>query len=202
MAEESAELSPLELATELTVAWLSNPNTRASAEDVPTFLERIHTAVSQLNSSSAVQGEAEEEQEFTAAVTARKSLSSPEHIISMIDGKPYKSLKRHLSAHGLTPAQYRERYGLKTDYPMVAPAYAEKRRELAKQIGLGRKPGEKRAKTKQAAASHAKTVEPSQVKAAAPSKSATLTKKPANRKPTRKKLGVQFDSVGAGETNE
>jgi predicted transcriptional regulator len=61
-------------------------------------------------------------------------------IISIIDGKPYKSLKRHLSTHGLTPEQYRERYGLKSDYPMVAESYAEKRRPIAKQLGLGRKP--------------------------------------------------------------
>src|SRR5687767_6209990 len=128
MADETAEFSPLELATELTVAWLSNPNTRASAEDVPLFLERMHGAVSQLSSNGGVQEQAEPEQEYTPAVTARKSLWSPEHIISMIDGKPYKALKRHLSGHGLTPAQYRERFGLKPDYPMVAASYAEKRR--------------------------------------------------------------------------
>lgn len=58
----------------------------------------------------------------------------------MINGKPYKSLKRHLRTHGLTPAEYRTRYGLKPDYPMVAPSYAELRRGLAKKIGLGRKP--------------------------------------------------------------
>jgi predicted transcriptional regulator len=57
-----------------------------------------------------------------------------------VDGKPYKSLRRHLSKHGLTPEDYRKRYGLKPDYPMVAPAYAEQRREMAKKIGLGRKP--------------------------------------------------------------
>jgi predicted transcriptional regulator len=78
-------------------------------------------------------------------VTVRKSLSSPDHIISLIDGKPYKTLRRHLSRHGMTPEQYRERYGLKADYPMVAPAYAERRRDLAKKIGLGRKPGQKTA---------------------------------------------------------
>jgi len=59
--------------------------------------------------------------------------------LSLIDGKPYKALKRHLRNHGLTPAEYRERFGLKADYPMVAPGYAEKRRDLAKAIGLGRK---------------------------------------------------------------
>ena len=74
------------------------------------------------------------------AVTVRKSLSSAKHIISMIDGKPYRTLRLHLAAHGLTPDEYRERYNLKPDYPMVAPAYSEVRRALAQKNGLGRKP--------------------------------------------------------------
>jgi predicted transcriptional regulator len=92
----------------------------------------------------AAGAEAEPSQEHTPAVTARKSLASPDHIISMIDGKPYKTLRRHLSGHGLTPEEYRERYSLKSDYPMVAPTYSEARRAMAKKIGLGRKPGAKR----------------------------------------------------------
>lgn len=80
--------------------------------------------------------------EYVPAVSARASLSSRDHILSMIDGRPYKSLKRHLSTHGLTPAEYRERYGLPKDYPMVAPSYSERRREVAKRLGLGRKRGE------------------------------------------------------------
>jgi len=75
-------------------------------------------------------------------VTARKSLASPDHIISMIDGKPYKTLRRHLATNGMTPVEYRERYGLKADYPIVAPTYSEARRTIAKGIGLGRKPGQ------------------------------------------------------------
>lgn len=78
---------------------------------------------------------------YTPAVTARKSLANPDVIISMIDGKPYKTLRRHLATHGMTPHQYRERYGLKADYPMVAPTYSDTRRAMAKKIGLGRKPG-------------------------------------------------------------
>jgi predicted transcriptional regulator len=130
------------LATELTIAWLSNGNTRASAEEVPDFLTKMHQAVSSLSNSPAVEAEPAQP-EYVPAVTARKSLASPEHIVSMIDGKPYKSLKRHLGTHGMTPAEYRQRYGLKAEYPMVAPAYAETRRALAKKIGLGRKPGQK-----------------------------------------------------------
>jgi len=70
----------------------------------------------------------------------RKSIASENHLISLIDGKPYKTLKRHLARHGLTPELYRERYNLKPDYPMVAASYAEMRRGMAQKIGLGRKP--------------------------------------------------------------
>ena len=66
-----------------------------------------------------------------------------DHVISLIDGKPYRTLRRHLSTHGLTPEDYRRRYGLKADYPMVAEAYSESRRAMAKVIGLGRKAGQK-----------------------------------------------------------
>lgn len=143
MNDNAAETSSVELATELTIAWLANPNTRVSPDDVPNFLQSMHTAVSNLSAgASSAEADVPEQEQFTPAVTARKSLSSPDHIISMIDGKPYKSLKRHLSRHGLTPAQYRERYGLKSDYPMVSENYSQVRRDMAKKIGLGRKPKE------------------------------------------------------------
>ena len=133
--------NPVELATELTIAWLSNANTRANAEEVPAFLARMHDAVNALASSGAPEPEepAPAPTDYTPAVSARKSLASKEHIISMIDGKPYKTLRRHLSSNGLTPEQYRERYKLKPDYPMVAENYSSHRREMAKKIGLGRK---------------------------------------------------------------
>lgn len=73
------------------------------------------------------------------AVSVRASLK-PDRLISMIDGKPYRMLKRHLALNGYTPQSYRAAFGLAADYPMVAPEYAERRRELAHQIGLGRKP--------------------------------------------------------------
>jgi predicted transcriptional regulator len=143
MPEESSASDHLELATELAVAWLSNPNTRASAEEVPAFLERMHGALKSLGAPTAQAEDEAPAQQYTPAVTPRRSLASKDHIVSMIDGKPYKTLKRHLAGHGLTPAQYRERYVLKADYPMVAENYAEMRRGLAKKIGLGRKPGQK-----------------------------------------------------------
>ncbi|RST31328.1 transcriptional regulator [Sphingomonas ginkgonis] len=139
MADEQS-FDAVELATELTIAWLSNPNNRAHASEVPAVLQTMHKAVQDLCGAPTTPSEqAGDKRDYTPAVTARRSLASPDHIISMIDGKPYKTLKRHLSTHGLTPVQYRERYGLKPDYPMVAPTYSAKRRETAHQIGLGRK---------------------------------------------------------------
>lgn len=73
------------------------------------------------------------------AVPVKKSVT-PDHIISLEDGRPYKSLKRHLKGRGMTPADYRAKWGLAADYPMVAPNYAKARSELARSFGLGRRP--------------------------------------------------------------
>lgn len=137
---DNAAPSTVELATELTVAWLGNHNTRISAEEVPAFMRSMYDALTRLATPTGA--EAEPAEEHVAAVTVHKSLASPDHIISMIDGKPYKTLRRHLSTRGLTPEEYRARYNLKPDYPMVAPTYSEARRTMAKSIGLGRKPGQ------------------------------------------------------------
>lgn len=142
MAEENAQSNALDLATELTIAWLGNANTNASADDVPAFLQKIYGLLNSLESSQDSE-EQPEEAEYTPAVSVRKSLASKDHIISLIDGKPYKTLKRHLAGQGLTPDEYRQRYGLKPDYPMVSENYSQARREMAKKIGLGRKPGQK-----------------------------------------------------------
>lgn len=130
------------LAAELTAAWLANPNTRPEADAVPAFLASMHAALVKLDAPAEgdQRPEAPTEAEYPPATTARKSLASPDQIISMIDGKPYRTLRRHLSSNGLTPEEYRARYNLKSDYPMVAPAYSEARRAMAKRIGLGRKP--------------------------------------------------------------
>jgi predicted transcriptional regulator len=136
------EINAIELAAELTAAWLANPNTRTNADDVPAFLVSMHTAVLQLSGGSAPVEPEEPATTYEPAVTARKSLANPDVIISMIDGKPYKTLRRHLAGNGLTPEEYRARYNLKADYPMVAPTYSEARRDMAKRIGLGRKPGQ------------------------------------------------------------
>jgi predicted transcriptional regulator len=138
LVDELSSFHPIKLATELTIAWLSNPNTRASLDEVPDFLSRIHEAVVSLGSENIGESAADR-QNYVPATTVRRSLASNEHLISLIDGKPYKTLRRHLSGHGLTPDQYRERYNLKADYPMVAPSYSEVRRAMAKKIGLGQK---------------------------------------------------------------
>jgi predicted transcriptional regulator len=149
MSEEKAQLeqsiNPVELAAELTAAWLSNANTRTTAEDVPAFMKAMHQTIIELGAPTE-KGRAVEEsatEEFTPAVSVRKSLANADFLISLIDGKPYKTLTRHLATNGLTPDEYRSRYGLKKDYPMTAPNYSARRRELAKNIGLGRKPGQK-----------------------------------------------------------
>lgn len=141
MSDEN--LNAVELATELTIAWLGNQNNRVIAEDVPAFLRTMHSTINELSSGSipetAKEASEAEAEVFIPAVSVRKSLASKDHIISMIDGKPYKSLRRHLSANGLTPEEYRTRYDLKSDYPMVSESYSEQRRALAHQIGLGSK---------------------------------------------------------------
>ncbi|WP_294336287.1 MucR family transcriptional regulator [uncultured Sphingomonas sp.] len=130
-----------ELATELTIAWLSNPSTRAGVDEVKAFLSSMNKAVADLSAPSAPAVE-ETEKAYEPAVSVRKSLANPDFIVSLIDGKPYRTLKRHLSGNGLTPAEYRQRYGLKADYPMTAPSYSDARKAMAKKIGLGRKPGQ------------------------------------------------------------
>lgn len=130
--------SNIELAADLTAAWLSNANTRANADDVPAFFLAAHAAVAGLATPApATPAEDKQEPDYTPAVSARKSLADPDRIVSMIDGKAYSSLRRHLKANGLTPDQYRQRYGLKADYPMVAPGYSKARSEAAKRLGLG-----------------------------------------------------------------
>lgn len=142
MADE-IQPSLTELTVDLLAAFVSN-NT-VGAKDLPGLIATTHAALAALDGPTAApEAPAAAEEEFTPAVSIRKSLGKREHILSMIDGKPYKTLKRHLATHGMTPADYRARYKLPADYPMVAPAYSEARRETAKRLGLGRKPGMKR----------------------------------------------------------
>jgi predicted transcriptional regulator len=142
MADTDSRSDLTELTVDLLSAFVSNNSTRA--DDLPRLIAETHAALAALSASGqgAPANVEEPAEEFTPAVSVRKSLGSREHIISMIDGKPYRSLKRHLASRGLTPDQYRARYGLPPTYPMIAPAYSEQRREVAKRLGLGRKRGE------------------------------------------------------------
>lgn len=97
----------------------------------------IHTTKAALTEEE--QPAVPQEPQYIPAISVNTSLASRGHIISLIDGRPYKSLKRHLSTHGLTPADYRDRYNLPGSYPMVMPGYLEQRRQVAKQLGLGLK---------------------------------------------------------------
>ena len=160
MSEDPTGTNAVELATELTIAWLSNPNTRASGEDVPAFLRTMHDAVTNLSTTTAEAPVEDTQTDYAPAVSVRKSLASKDHLISLIDGKPYKTLRRHLAGHGLTPDDYRARYGLKPDYPMVAESYSQARRDMAKKIGLGRKPGQRRGAAAESAPADAPTPAP------------------------------------------
>lgn len=125
--------------TTLTVQLLSAfvSNNSLPAEGLPDLIKSTRTALT--TAPEATDG-APARETYAPAVSVRKSLSSPDHIISLIDGKPYKTLKRHLTTHGLTADQYRERYNLPGSYPLVAPNYSEARRAVAAKLGLGRRP--------------------------------------------------------------
>jgi predicted transcriptional regulator len=120
----------IELAADIVSAFVSKNSVPVA--ELPALIASVHGALQ--NVGSPVQ--APEAPTYQPAVPVKKSIT-PDAIISLIDGKPYKSLKRHLTGHGLTPDQYRERYGLPRDYPLVAASYAARRSEVAKSAGLG-----------------------------------------------------------------
>lgn len=128
------------LTADIVSAHVSNNN--VAVADVSVLIANVHAALSGL-------GQQKEEEELAKqqpAVSIRASIK-PDYIVCLEDGKKLKMLKRHLMTHyQMTPDQYRAKWGLASDYPMVAPSYAEQRRTLAKSIGLGRKPGTKLAK--------------------------------------------------------
>ncbi len=102
---------------------------------LPDLIASIHSSLAGIGQTSAV-----EELKLEPAVNPKRSVF-PDYIVCLEDGKKFKSLKRHLNVHyGLTPDEYREKWGLKSDYPMVAPNYAAQGSALAKAAGLGRKP--------------------------------------------------------------
>ena len=133
------------LAADIVAAHVSNNSVAVS--DLPVLISNVYGALAGLSPGQPVAEPLPE-----PAVSVRSSIKN-DHIVCLEDGKKLKMLKRHLmTRYGMTPDQYRQRWNLPADYPMVAPAYAEKRRELAKKIGLGRKPAPKRARAAKASA--------------------------------------------------
>ena len=131
------------LTSDIVAAHVSNNS--VSVDEVPALIQNVYGALSGLGTAPAVEEKPE------PAVSVRSSVKN-DHIVCLEDGKKMKMLKRHLMTdHGLTPAEYRARWGLAADYPMVAPEYAEKRRVLAKVIGLGRNPNQRRGRRKKTA---------------------------------------------------
>lgn len=137
-ANDAAELL-ITLTADIVAAHVSNNSVAVS--DVPTLIGNVHSALAGLSGVSAAP-----EVVLEPAVPIRTSVQK-DYIVCLEDGKKLKMLKRHLMTHyGMTPDDYRAKWGLAADYPMVAPAYAEQRRVLAKAIGLGRAPGSGRKK--------------------------------------------------------
>ena len=123
----------IELSTEIVSAYVSH--NALSPSDLPKLIADVHGALRTL-SSNEIEVPVEE---LKPAVPIRKSVA-PDYIICLEDGKKFKSLKRHLRTHyNLSPEEYREKWGLPADYPMVAPSYSATRSKLAKDNGLGRK---------------------------------------------------------------
>ncbi len=122
----------LKLTSRLVSAHVSN--NPVPLVELPGLIQTVHSTLTGLNAP------AEPEVELTPAVNPKKSVTD-DYIVCLDCGKKQKMLKRHLeTAHGMTPTEYRAKWGLAHDYPMVAPSYAKTRQELAKKIGLGRKP--------------------------------------------------------------
>ncbi len=120
------------LTADIVAAHVSNNS--VAVNDLPTLISNVHTALASLGTPSVPVVEKQE-----PAVSIRSSIK-PDYVVCLEDGKKLKMLKRHLMTHyGMTPDQYRTKWGLPNDYPMVAPNYAEQRRTLAKAIGLGTK---------------------------------------------------------------
>lgn len=122
----------LTLTADIVAAHVSNNS--VAVNDLPNLIQNVHAALSGISGGSAVPEEKPEPK-----VSIRASIK-PDYIVCLEDGKKLKMLKRHLMTHyNMTPDQYRQKWGLAADYPMVAPNYAEQRRTLAKKIGLGTK---------------------------------------------------------------
>ena len=134
MGDTAGQDSLIELTAEIVSAYVSN-NSVASG-DVSNLINDVHSALNRTASGASLEPEPEPQK---PPVPIRKSVT-PDYIVCLEDGKKFKSLRRHLRAHyDLSPEEYRHKWGLPSDYPMVAPNYAKARSRLAKQMGLGQK---------------------------------------------------------------
>ena len=130
MTEATNPNSYIELAADIVSAYVSNNS--VAAGDLPALIGEVHSALKRVTASNGATVEPQK-----PAVSAKKSIADS-HLICLEDGKKFKSLKRHLrTKFNLSPEQYREKWGLPSDYPMVAPNYAKARSALAKEMGLG-----------------------------------------------------------------
>lgn len=132
-----ADETIITLTADIVAAHVSNNSVAVS--DMPNLIKNVHAALSGLDGGAPVP-----EVKLEPAVSIRASVK-PDYIVCLDDGKKLKMLKRHLMTHyGITPNEYRAKWGLPADYPMVAPNYAEQRRTLAVKIGLGRRTGKRK----------------------------------------------------------
>ncbi|MHA1597497.1 MAG: MucR family transcriptional regulator [Alphaproteobacteria bacterium] len=132
MTDKPSASEILELTTEIVSAHVGNNS--IAVGDLPGLIQDVHKTLSGLGNEAAAT------ERPRPAVPVKKSIT-PDYIICLEDGKKLKMLKRHLTtSYGMSPSEYRERWGLPADYPMVAPNYAKRRSALAKKIGLGTKP--------------------------------------------------------------
>jgi predicted transcriptional regulator len=130
---DQRESELIELSSEIVAAYVGH--NALSASDLPRLIADVYAALKALGGGAA----SSSAEPAKPAIAVRRSIT-PDHLVCLDDGKKFKSLKRHLMTHhGLTPQQYREKWGLPADYPMVAPNYSATRSSLAKSSGLGRK---------------------------------------------------------------
>ena len=136
--EQPNTINLAEMTSEIVAAYVTRNHVQTG--DLPELIRSIHEALGTLNQAATAPAvSASVIEPPKPAVPIKKSVTD-DYLISLFDGRKFKSLKRHLSAeHGMTPDEYRTTFGLPRDYPMVAPAYAKQRSSLAKSLGLGRR---------------------------------------------------------------
>ncbi|MCB5175776.1 MULTISPECIES: MucR family transcriptional regulator [Microvirga] len=165
---EEKKVDFVELTADIVSSYVTHNSVQTS--DLAGLIAAVHAALQGLGAPK--QAETERPQ---PAVPIRKSVT-PDYLVSLEDGKPYKTLKRHLAKLGLTPEEYREKWGLPRDYPMVAANYAQRRSELAKGLGLGQSRKQAAAATASVQESVSAPAEPAKPKRRASAKKAKASK--------------------------